>query len=579
MIGGFMINKIKEAFALTQSGAKGTFWASIACFGMNIAYMLPITALMFFIRDLLGEGIRPTIIYIGLLALIALLMYLLINTAYSTTYNETYKEAANLRIELAELLRELPLSFFSKHTLSDISQTIMKDVSDLEHAISHAVPELIGFILYFMIIAPLLLIGNVKMGLAIILPICLSLLLLILSKKIQIRETTKYFERLRKNSDLFQEAIEMQQEIKSYGKKDVFKKNIFKAIDESEKIHIRSEIAQALPTASSHSLVRFSLGCTVLTGAFLYQRGEVSLLFFLGYLIAAARIVDGIGAAYMNIAEIMYLDARIQRIKTLRNAKKQGGKSLELKNYDISFEEVEFSYNEESKIIDKISFTAKQNEVTALIGPSGCGKTTVLRLMSRLYDYDKGSIKIDGKDIMEIDTDTLFQNISIVFQEVVLFNTSIMENIRIGKRDASDEEVKRAARLACCEEFIEKMPEGYNTLVGENGMRLSGGERQRLSIARAILKDAPIILLDEISSSLDVENEMRIQESLNHLIRGKTVVIISHRLKSIERADKIVLFDKGRIDAIGTHEELAKSSALYRTMLERAGMIESYSYV
>lgn len=574
-----MINKIKEAFALTESGAKGTFLASMACFGMNIAYMLPITALMFFIRDLLGEGVRPTIVYIGILLLLFILMYILINAAYSTTYNETYKEAANLRIELAELLRELPLSFFSKHTLSDVSQTIMQDVADLEHALSHAVPEIIGFVLYFLIIAPMLLLGNFRMGLAIILPILASLLLLILSKKIQITETTKYFERLRKNSDLFQEAIEMQQEIKSYGKKESFRKDIFRAMDESEKIHIRSEIAQALPTTLSLSIIKLSLGCTVLTGAILYQRKEVSLLFLLGYLIAAARIVDGIGATYMNIAEIMYLDARSKRIKSLRNAKKQGGESLDLQGYDICFEDVEFSYRDGSKIIDGISFGAKQNEVTALIGPSGCGKTTVLRLMSRLYDYDKGSIRIGGRDITKIDTDSLFKNISIVFQEVVLFNTSIMENIRLGRKEATDEEVRQAARLACCEEFIEKMPQGYDTLIGENGMRLSGGERQRLSIARAILKDAPIILLDEISSSLDVENEMRIQESLNHLIRGKTVVIISHRLKSIEKADKIVLLDRGRVDAIGTHEELVKNSALYRTMLERAGMIESYSYV
>ena len=274
----------------------------------------------------------------------------------------------------------------------------------------------------------------------------------------------------------------------------------------------------------------------------------------------------------------MYIDARINRIKELRNTSLQAGEPFKLTGYDIEFKDVSFGYNSETKVIDGLSFTANHNEVTALIGPSGCGKTTALRLMSRLYDYDSGSIEIGGRDIKGIKTEDLFDDISIVFQEVSLFNTSILENIRMGRKNATDEEVKEAAKLAGCEEFILGFADGYDTLVGENGMKLSGGERQRLSIARAMLKNAPIILLDEISASLDIENEAKIQESLKHLIKGKTVVIISHRMHSIEKADKIVLMDEGRINSIGTHEELLANSELYRQLTKKAELTANYTY-
>ena len=301
-------------------------------------------------------------------------------------------------------------------------------------------------------------------------------------------------------------------------------------------------------------------------------------MYLIGYIIAAARIIDAVAGVEMNLAELMYIDARVKRINELRETKTQEGEPASLQHYDIQFKDVEFSYNGEQKIIDGISFMAEQNKVTALVGPSGCGKTTVLRLASRLYDYDKGQILIDGKDIAQIDTDSLFDKISIVFQDVGLFNTSIMENIRIGNKNASDSAVKEAARLANCADFIEALPDGYNTVIGENGSRLSGGERQRLSIARALLKNAPIIILDEISASLDVENEMKIQESLNTLIKGKTVIIISHRLKSIENVDKIIVMNQGKVDAEGTHAELLQKSALYKSMIEKSGLTERYTY-
>lgn len=573
-----MTNKVKDMFALTDSGAKGMIKASFGTFLMYIAYMLPITVLMFFINEVIENKALSIVIYLAMLLVLSIIMYIFINFSYKTTYNETYKEAAGLRLEIADLLKKLPLSYFSKHDTADLSQTVMHDVADIEHAMSHSIPEIIGFMFYFIIVSIMLLIGNIKLGIAVIVPVIISFLLLVLSKKLQVSSTTKYFEQLRENSDIFQEAIELQQEIKSYGRKESTVNKIMNTIDKTEKLHIITEIAQALPTSFSGVLLKFSLGLTVVTGTLLYMKGEINLLYLTGYLIAAARIMDGVAGIYANIAEIMYIDARIKRIKELRNTPLQEGTSYKLKGYDIEFKDVSFSYNSETKVIDGLSFTANHNEVTALIGPSGCGKTTALRLMSRLYDYDSGSIEIGGKDIKGIKTEDLFDDISIVFQEVSLFNTSILENIRMGRKNAGDEEVKEAARLAGCEEFILNFSDGYNTLIGENGMKLSGGERQRLSIARAILKNAPIILLDEISASLDIENETKIQESLKHLIKGKTVVIISHRMRSIEKADKIVLMDKGKVCAIGTHAELLSGSELYRQLTKKAELTADYTY-
>ena len=573
-----MTNKVKEIFALTDAGAKGMIKASFGTFLMYIAYMLPITVLMFFINEVVENKTLSVVIYLVMLGVLSVIMYIFINFSYKTTYNETYKEAANLRIEIADILKELPLSYFSKHDIADLSQTVMHDVADIEHAMSHSIPEIIGFMFYFIIIGIMLLTGNIKLGLAVIIPVIVSFLLLILSKRLQVSSTTKYYGQLRENSDIFQEAIELQQEIKSYGRKESTVNKIMNTIDKTEKLHIITEIAQALPTSFSGVLLKFSLGLTVVTGTLLYMKGEINLLYLTGYLIAAARIMDGVAGIYANIAEVMYIDARIKRIKELRNTPLQEGTSYKLKGYDIEFKNVSFSYNSETKVINGLSFTANHNEVTALIGPSGCGKTTALRLMSRLYDYDSGSIEIGGKDIKGIKTEDLFDDISIVFQEVSLFNTSILENIRMGRKNADDEEVKEAARLAGCEEFILSFSDGYNTLIGENGMKLSGGERQRLSIARAILKNAPIILLDEISASLDIENETKIQESLKHLIKGKTVVIISHRMRSIEKADKIVLMDKGKVCAIGTHEELLSGSELYRQLTKKAELTADYTY-
>ncbi len=406
----------------------------------------------------------------------------------------------------------------------------------------------------------------------------ISSLLIIFSKKIQRDSTKKYWQQLRDNSESFQEAIELQEEIKAYNLSESVADDLYKQMEKSEKIHLNSEIAQGVPMLISTMLVRLTLGIIVFVGSLLYVNNQVSLLYLIGYLLAAIKITDAAEDLYFNISEILYIDSAIDRIKKLRQTPKQTGEKAILKTFDIELENVGFSYKEDQAIIQNVSFTAKQNQVTALVGPSGCGKTTLLRLISRLYDYQEGKILIDGQDIRDISTSSLFDYISIVFQDVTLFNNSIMENIRLGRPSASDEEVKKAAAFANCSEFIDGLPDGYDTLVGENGAKLSGGERQRISIARAILKQAPIIILDEITSSLDIENEKLIQESLSYLLKDKTVVIISHRLKSIETADKIVVFESGKVDGIGTHKELLKKSHVYRKLIETSKQIEKFKY-
>ena len=568
---------LKRMFQLTDMGTLGIVKASIASFFVYCSLMIPMTLLMVFIQNILELKENNISFFIVCNIIMVFIMYIIMSIEYNCLYNETYKESANIRIEIAEILKKLPLSFFSKHDVSDLSQTIMKDVSTIEHAISHAIPKALGLIVYLFLIVIMLLIFNFKLALCILIPIILSIVCIFISKKSQVNGNKKYYNVMREISEDFQESIELQQEIKSYNQIEKFSKKIIDDINYSEKVHIKSELGMVLPLSISTNIQNLTLGATILFGTSIYLKGEASLLYLIGYIMCASKIIDAVNSLLSNFAELMYLDGNLQRIKELRSTEIQSGEEKKLKKFDIEFKNVEFGYGE-NKVIDNISFIAKQGEVTAIVGPSGCGKTTVLRLMSRLYDYDKGKIIIDDNDIKEIDTESLFENISIVFQEVTLFNTSILENIRFGDKNATDEQVKEAVRLANCEEFIEKLPEKYDTLIGENGSKLSGGERQRISIARAFLKNAPIILLDEISASLDVENEMKIQESLNKLIKNKTVLVVSHRMKSIENVNKIIVMENGKIESQGSHIELLEKSKVYKTMVSKSNLAENYSY-
>ncbi len=569
---------LQEKFQLTDKGADGLYKASISHFFYYISFIAPVMLVMSFSNYILNNINPSPVHYVVGIAISTIIMYIIANINYKVGYNETYKESANLRTDIADRLRKLPLSYFSKHDISDMAQTIMADVYSIEHALSHAIGSSIGFFMYFVIASILLISGNYKLGLVILIPIAVSVILLFLSKKAQTDSRKVQYDKLREISENFQSSIELSQEIKAYNLKESTLDKIEKNLDEAEKMQWDSEMVQIVPLVICGDITQLSLGFCVALGSYLLLKGEISFIILVGYILVAAKMCDGISGIYSYISEIFYLDARIKRMKEIRSQAVQCGKEAVLDNFDIEFKNVDFSYDSDKKVIDNISFKAGQNEVTSLVGPSGCGKTTILRLISRLYDYDGGSITVGGVDIKDIDTECLFKNLSIVFQDVILFNTSVLENIRIGNINASDEEVKEAARLSGCEEIIEKLPDGYDTVIGENGAKLSGGERQRISIARAFLKNAPIIILDEIAASLDVENEVKIQESLTKLIKGKTVITISHRLKSVENTDKIVVLENGKINAIGKHEELLNISNLYKSMVEKSRLTEEFRY-
>ncbi|MBS5915793.1 MAG: ABC transporter ATP-binding protein [Clostridiales bacterium] len=568
----------KKQFALTDTGAAEVVQAMWSCFWVYCINMLPAFLLLLFMDGLVLGHVRNPYLYVGVSAATLLAMFLLMRVEYDRMYNTTYRESAHLRIELAEKLADLPLSYFSKHDLSDLSQSIMEDVAAIEHSLSHSVPKAMGMAIFFPLISLMMLIGNWKLGLAVILPLVFSFALLPISRKVVSAGNKRYYDILRRNSEAFQETIELQQEIKSFNLVGQTKADLFKKMEESEKIHIKTEFGSLLAMGLSNLFSYVSLAVVIIVGAHLLMAGEISLLYLLGYLLAAIKVKEALDASKEGYLEILYIGPRVARIKEIRNTPVQEGAEVALSHFDIELKDVTFAYDADTPVVRGVSFTARQGEVTALVGASGCGKTSILRLISRLYDYDGGRITIGGQDIKQIAAATLFSHISIVFQDVTLFNTSVMENIRIGRKDATDEEVRQAAEAAHCLEFINRMPEGFDTLIGENGAELSGGERQRLSIARAILKNAPILILDEIAASLDVTNEKAIQESLNHLIQNKTVIIISHRMKSIENVNKIVVLDAGRVEAVGSHAELADQSPTYRNLLEKNKLAEAFVY-
>lgn len=541
---------LKRAFQLSDSGVKGLAKSIWSFFLYYVSFVPPMICVFLFADRLLNGNAGKPVVYLLFMLAATLVMYLVINYNYKTTYDETYQESANLRIDLAEQLSKLPLSYFSKHNLSDLAQTIMADVASIEHAFANAVANSIGFAIYFLVISVALLIMNWKLGLCVLLPVLTSASVLFLTKKLQVRDVNKHYDKLRDISESFQNAIELNQEIKSYGLKEKVEAQMDQQLDESENLQWKAQITQTIPVTIGQTLSILPIGITATVGLSMLASGQVSILILLGYIIMAAKLSGAMGGVLLYLTEIFYLDARIARIGEIKNHELQGGEKAVLSDFNVEIKDVCFSYQKDTQVIRHASFTAEQGQVTALVGPSGCGKTTMLKLISRLYDADSGTVQIGGTDIREIHTDSLFKYVSIVFQEVILFNTSIMENIRLGRLDASDEEVIRAAKLAGCNEFVSRLPDTYQTIIGENGAKLSGGERQRLSIARAILKDAPIIILDEIAASLDVETEVQIQTGLNHLIQGKTVIVISHRLKSIENADKIVVMKAGTVEVI-----------------------------
>lgn len=579
ILGGLKMKKyLKNRFELTNKGADGVSRAAISSFFVFLIMMLIPVIMMLFMDNLILGNLKPNYYYYGSSILVLIILFIAISVEYENTYKATYKESENLRIELARKFLSLPVSYFSKHDTSDMAQTFMEDVTKIEHALSHSIPKMTAFYMFLPLMTILLIFGNYKMGLSVIIPLLASFFLIPLSRKVLFEGNKKIYKVLRRNTESFQEAIELHQEIEAYNLTKEIKDKLYKEVEEGEKTKIKSEFT-ALGILSISNLFSYvSLALVLIVGTRLMIKGEINILYTLGYLVAAMKISELIEVSKLFVMEAYTLEPCIQRFKEINETKTQEGVNKDLKNFDIDLQNVEFSYDNGRKILKGIDFNANQNEVTALVGPSGCGKSTLLKVISRLYDYDSGEILIDGVDIKKISTDSLFSKIGIVFQDVILFNTSVMENIRLGRNDANDDEVLEAARLANCMEFIEKMPDGIMTDIGENGVKISGGERQRISIARAFLKDAPILILDEIASSLDIENENKIQESLNKLTKNKTVIIISHRMKSIENVDKIVVIDKGRVLESGTHDELIKNSGLYKDLILKSKLAEEFKY-
>lgn len=562
---------------MSEQGAKNLQKSIFSHTILNLTKMFPPIIGFVFLFQYLGslEGIPApvelTLVdYIVIILVMLLVMFFVARWDYVRLYDNVYNESANSRIDIANRLKKLPLSYFGKRDVSDLSATMMSDLNLYEQIFSHSVPHIYATSISTVIISVMILAYNWQLGLAALWVIPVSLLLFSLSKKKQRNDVNAYVKTSRDMLDGLQEQIDQIQEIKSYNLEERTLNEFYHKIDGNTRNKVKMELSAGIATALAGMLMKLGIVSVAIVGANMLIAGQINILVYIAYLILTASIYVPIEGILSFMAMIVTLDGVVARIKEIKTMPIQEGKQeMNPRDYSIDFKDVVFGY-EDYTVINGVSFTAKQGEVTALIGASGSGKTTLTKLAARFWDIQQGKILLGGEDISQIDPETLLKNYAIVFQDVVLFNASIKDNIRIGKKGATDEEVTRVAKIARCDEFIDRMPDGIDTVIGENGERLSGGERQRISIARALLKDAPIILMDEATASLDVENESLIQEALSELIKEKTVIVIAHRMRTIRGANKIVLLHQGKIEAMGTDAELQVQSATYRKMLEKS---------
>ncbi|MGJ0845291.1 ABC transporter ATP-binding protein [Tissierella praeacuta] len=568
-----------KKYAMSEKGASNLSKAIFSRTILNFTKLFPPIIAFTFLFQYLGgfEGIKAqvelTLIkYLVIIVMMLVVMFIVARWDYKRLYTNVYMESANIRIDIANRLKKLPLSYFGKRDLTDIAATMMDDITLYEQIFSHSVPHIYATAISTTVISIMIFIYNWKLGLATLWVIPISLLIAYLAKKKQKKSLNKWFESSRKVFDDLQENIEQIEEIKSYNLEKKILSKFYQKLDKLKKDKVKVELVSGVSTGFAKILLKLGIVSVALVGANMFTSGEINVLVYIAFLMLTVSIYLPIEEIISYMAMIVMLDSVVSRIKEIKTMPIQEGKTrMHTKNYDIEFKDVHFGY-EDYSVINGVSFEAKQGEVTALIGESGSGKSTLAKLAARFWDVDKGKILLGGEDISKIDPETLLKNFSIVFQDVVLFNASIKDNIKIGKKNASDEEVIKAAKAARCYEFIDKLPDGINTVIGENGQKLSGGERQRISIARAILKDAPIILMDEATASLDVENESLIQEALSELIKDKTVIAIAHRLRTIRNADKIVLLKEGKIEAVGNDEQLCKKSKYYKDMLAKSNV-------
>lgn len=561
---------IKRMFALSDQGARDLNKGIAATTFSNICLILPVSLLMMIIMSLLdaisGEpsGMKDNSI---LFCVFTVAMFIIVFASqwlqYTKTYTVAYQESANRRIVLAEKLRKLPLSFFGQKDLSDLTTSIMGDCTALERVFSNAIPQLFGTIFMFILTVAGLLVLDWRMGLCIAIPVPVAALVVIAARKAQTKAEAANMDAKRAAYDGVQEYLDTIQELKSSSREQEYLNGLERKLDNVVKCSFRNEIAPGASVTAAQFVLRFGLVAVLLMGSYLVSVNSLSIPMFIMFLIFAGRIYDPFTSCFMLLAEVFSSLVSVKRMKQIDATPEQTGTSVCNNNgYDIEFKDVEFSYNEEP-VLKGVSFVAKQGEITALVGPSGSGKSTASRLAARFWDAGAGTVTLGGVDVTTVEPETLFKNYAIVFQDVLLFDDTVMENIRLGRQGATDEEVMKAAKAAQCEEFIGRLPKGYQTNIGENGSSLSGGERQRISIARALLKDAPIVLLDEATASMDAESETLVQEALSTLLRNKTVMVIAHRMRTVANSDKIVVLEDGRVREQGTPTELLAKGGLY----------------
>ena len=564
-----------ERFGLTDEGARNLVKGILYTALQDISFMLPVglylLLLYYWIGPLIGgEFVSPELGFFIVLALVILgIIFAVSWKQYHFVYNTTYGESEKRRINLGENLRKLPLSFFENRDLADLTSTIMNDCTDLEHVFSHAVPQLLGSITSLIIISIGLLLFDWRLAIALLWVVPVAFLILYVSKILIRRSGKVIMNDLINCGDSMQECIESIMDLKSYNYEYEYFAKLTDLTKKIEKSRINAELAGAAGVIFGNMVLKLGMVSVILLGSYLIMNSQISLFTFLVFIISSATVYAPIENGLLFLAEIFMMDLKVDRSKEIENQVIEDGiKEYSIDGYNITFEDVNFSYDDLKSVLTDINFTAKQGEVTALVGPSGGGKSTVSKLAARFWDPVAGKVSLGGQDLSKLDSEKLLENFSIVFQDVVLFNNTIMENIRVGRKDASDDEVIEAAMLAECDEFVQKLPNGYDTVIGENGELLSGGQRQRISIARALLKNANVILLDEATSFLDVENESKIQRALSSLIKNKTVIIIAHRMRTISNADKIVVLDEGKIAEQGAPEELMAKEGLFKRMVD-----------
>ncbi len=567
---------MREKYALTAEGAKnirlGAFWTVV----VNLVAMFGIGFFFYLMEQLIaslteGAPLPDMVPYAVGLVIFAVVLWVAHWFQYDYTYGKTYRESGKQRISLGERMRELPLSFFGKRDLADLTETIMTDATTMEHVYSHVLPYLYGTYISTAIIAVCLLVFNWQLAIAALWSVPVAFAILFWSRRFSaplMRKTRACALAMTENT---QEMLECVREIRATNQVASYLKQADDYIDRHEKTTFKSEVGAGIPVQLAQAIMRFGIATAILVGSLMLADGSIGFMVMFGFLLVVSRIYAPFDQSMLMLAELfMATEVAAPRMKALYDeVAATGSEDFSPQGHDVTFEDVTFSYGEgDEPVVSNVSFVAKEGDVTALVGPSGSGKSTLTKLAARFWDADGGRVLVGGVDASTIDPETLLKDYSVVFQDVLLFDDTVMGNIRLGRRDATDEEVLAAAKAAMCDDFVRKLPQGYDTMIGENGSKLSGGERQRISIARALLKNSPIVLLDEATASLDVENESQVQEALSNLLAGKTVIVIAHRMRTVMNADKIVVLDEGRVVEQGSPAELLGQNGLFSRMVK-----------